>query len=200
MLVESFPDILFLFSAKIKKSKTIFLPFPDSFILAELSIIVTLTLQPLIKLSCRLVCVCIQHDLYMFRCVTVGACVCVCHHTMLCPRNEWHSSHGHTSTQRQAGQWWARSTQRRCHSFHSGNGPRTKPGEPEEIKVQRSECVCLQGLCMGGEKVMDRSVWLTWAIIPMKAHSLNIFRGTLTRYWRRKREKYTKIRHRAAHA
>lgn len=25
---------------------------------------------------------------------------------------------------------------------------------------------------------------LTWAIIPIKAHSLNIFRGTLTRYWK----------------
>lgn len=28
----------------------------------------------------------------------------------------------------------------------------------------------------------EGELWLTWAIIPMKAHNLNILRGTLTKY------------------
>lgn len=94
------------------------------------------------------------------------------------PHNEWHSSHGHTSARQWVGQWWARSTPQRCHSFHSGNGSRSKPEEPEGMKVQRFKSVWQWTVTEREE------LHLTWAIIPIKAHSLNIFRGTLTRYWR----------------
>lgn len=42
-----------------------------------------------------------------------------------------------------------------------------------------------RGLSLWQWTVTEREeLRLTWAIIPIKAHSLNIFRGTLTRYWR----------------
>lgn len=58
-----------------------------------------------------------------------------------CPRNVWHSSHGRTSTQRQAGRWWVRSTQQRCRNCRSRNDPQTKLEEPEGTEVWRFE-VC----------------------------------------------------------
>lgn len=122
-----------------------------------------------------------------------GVCLCVCVYktwllqhvvgtglssAMSGPHNEWHSSHGNTSARQWVGQWWARSTPQRCHSFHSGNGSRSKPEEPEGMKVQRFKSVWQWTVTEREE------LHLTWAIIPIKAHSLNIFRGTLTRYWR----------------
>lgn len=50
------------------------------------------------------------------------------------PHNVGRSSHGNTSTQRRAGRWWARSTQRRCRSFRWGSDSQTKPEEPEANK------------------------------------------------------------------
>lgn len=59
--------------------------------------------------------------------------------------------------------------------------------EPSQRNLERwkfrGQCVFV---CVWEERKWSVTVQshFTWAIIPIKAHSLNIFRGTLTRYWR----------------